>query len=123
MSIVGRYVLCTHKQALMEHRDGLPVQHLGRYGFLPAAEHHMRYLGTYIKNMVVLDIKDRIVVAKLEQEMLEHDPLAPPIEMYQRYEEDQIIGWRKVHYDYHNTFGIAEQEENKGGSEEPGETD
>ena len=95
-----RYVLCTHKQALMEHKEGLPVQYLGRYNFLPLAEYQMRRLGAYIRFLVVLDTKNRRIMAKLEQEVLEHDPLAPPIVMYERRKKGQMISWEEVPYAY-----------------------
>lgn len=101
MSLYGHLVVCTPKQVVMDHKEGLPVQHLGRYATIFAAQHHMRFLGGYIKDLAVWDIRASAVVAKLEQQQIEYDPIAPPIDVYERVQTGSLISWKHVTYDYH----------------------
>ena len=100
MSLYGHLVICTPIQ-VADRIDETPIVHFGRYSLLVAAEAHMRYLGQYIKHLVVWDIKTRETVAMLRQEELEYDPLAPPIELYIRVQEGITVSWKKKPYAYH----------------------
>ena len=109
MSLYGHLVICTPTQSATR-KEGTPTEHFGRFNLLVAAEAHMRYLGQYIKHLVVWDVKLHETVAVLRQAELEYDPLAPPIEMYVRYEKDQTITWGRKTYDYHGAYRNARRE-------------
>jgi hypothetical protein len=72
--------------------------------------------------LAVWDVRNQTVVAKLEQDELEHDPMAPAIPVFERVKVAGAISWRKRVYDYHNAFRDDTDAETEASGKQTGES-